>query len=192
MKKIIKHLGIIIFIIFLILGGALWYTSIYTQHNSTLIKVQDLEGMNSDKALELLDDVGLEGVINDTVYKDGVKRLSVINQNPAAGLTVKPGRKVYLVINTAKIPMVEVPDLAEKTSLKQATNILLRRHLKVGNVIKQRNSSVRHRTDEPVLAQYEHGTKKSIKPKTLIKRNSKIDLVIGIPMHHESDSSSVN
>lgn len=153
----------------------------YTNHDSELIEVTDLEGLNVDKAIEQLDGIGLVGVVTDTVYKDGVPKLSVINQNPVSGLQVKPGRKVYLVINTNDIPMVEVPSLAGQTSLQQAKNILLRRHLKVGRVIEKVHPSVRSRSDEPVLAQYKHGTKEEIKGGSLIERNSQIDLVIGIP-----------
>ena len=180
MKKILINLGIIGAIVAALAFGTLWFLGIYTNHNGTLIPVENLEGVSAKKALVLLEEAGLEGVIIDTVYKDGAKQLAVINQNPPAGLEVKEGRKVYLVINTNKVPMVTVPDLANKTSLPQATNILLRRHLKVGKVIKVVNSSVQTRSDEPVLSQYKAGTTTDIKPGTKIPRNSEIDLVVGI------------
>lgn len=161
--------------------GILWYLGTYTNHSSELIVVQDLEGKTGRAAMKLLNEAGLQGVVMDTVYKDGVPKNTVINQNPVAGLSVKAGRKVYLVINTNKIPMVAVPDLAGKTSLLQARNMLLRRHLKVGKIIKQVHSSVKTKSDEPVLDQYEAGTTVTILPNTLIERNSYIDLVIGIP-----------
>ncbi len=181
MKRIFTHLTIMAALIVVLALGTLWYLSIYTNHNSELIVVQNLEGKIGRDAIKLLKDAGLQGVVIDTVYKDGVPKNTVINQNPVAGLSVKPGRKVYLVINTNKIPMVAVPDLAGKTSLLQARNMLLRRHLKVGKIIKQINASVKTKSDEPVLDQYEAGTTKTILPNTLIERNSYIDLVIGIP-----------
>ena len=180
MKKILINLGLIAAIVAALFFGTLWFLGIYTNHNGKLIAVENLEGISSKKALDILNEAGLEGVVIDTVYKDGAKQLTVINQNPPAGLEVKKGRKVYLVINTNKVPMVKVPDLANKTSLPQATNILLRRHLKVGKIIKVVNSSVQTRSDEPVLSQYEAGTTKDIKPGALIPRNSEIDLVVGI------------
>jgi len=167
-------------IVAVIAVGTLWYLDIYTNHGSELIELQDLEGKTGREAIRILKDAGLEGVVTDTVYKDGAAKRAVINQNPAAGLSVKPGRKVYLVINSSKVPMVAVPDLAGKTSLSQAKNMLLRRHLKVGKIIKQVNASVRTKSDEPVLAQYEAGTTKNMAPNTLVERNSSIDLVIGI------------
>jgi beta-lactam-binding protein with PASTA domain len=180
MKKFGIHLGIIGVVTIGLLLGALRYLDIYTNHDSTLIQVENLEGLTARKAIAKLESMGLQSEVTDTVYKDGAKKLSVINQNPKAGLMVKPGRRVYLVINTDIVPMVMVPDLAEKTSLPQARNILLRRYLKVGTVIKEVTASVRTKNDEPVLAQYESGTTNVIKAGTLIERNSKIDLVVGI------------
>lgn len=181
MKKILIHLSSMVAIVVVLALGILWYLGTYTNHSSELIVVQDLEGKTGRAAMKLLNEAGLQGVVMDTVYKDGVPKNTVINQNPVAGLSVKAGRKVYLVINTNKIPMVAVPDLAGKTSLLQARNMLLRRHLKVGKIIKQVHSSVKTKSDEPVLDQYEAGTTVTILPNTLIERNSYIDLVIGIP-----------
>ena len=164
--------------------GTLWYLDIYTNHRSELIEVANLEGKTAKDALLLLKNGGLEGLIIDTVYKDGVAKNVVVNQNPVAGLEVKPGRKVYLIVNTSKLPMVAVPDLAGKTSLNEARNMLLRCHLKVGHVIKEINSSVKTKSDEPVLAQYTAGTTNTILPNTLIERNSSIDLVIGVSANY--------
>ena len=192
MKKFGIHLGSIGVITIALLLGTLRYLDIYTNHDSTLIQVENLEGLTARRAIVKLESMGLQSEVTDTVYKDGAKKLSVINQNPEAGLMVKPGRKVYLVINTDKVPMVMVPDLAEKTSLPQARNILLRRYLKVGNIIKEVTASVRTKNDEPVLAQYESGTTNVIKPGTLIERNSKIDLVVGISSDYYSSDSTLS
>ena len=190
MKKVLIHLGIMAAISIVLLLGTLWYLDIYTKHDSQLIKIENLEGLSAVDAVAKLEALGLRSEVTDTVYKDGAKKLSVINQTPHAGQEVKPGRKVYLVINTNKVPMVMVPDLAEKTSLPQAKNILLRRYLKVGKVIKKVTSSVRTQNDEPVLAQYESGTTNIIKAGTLIERNSEIDLVVGISEdYYKSDST---
>ncbi len=191
MKQIFKHLGLMAVVSLLLILGVLWYLKIYTKHDATLVTVENMDGVLVQKAIEQLDAAGLEGVVIDTVYKDGAKKLSVINQNPEAGQKVKPGRKIYLVINTDKVPMVEIPDLAEKTSLSQAKNMLARRHLRLGDIIKKPHPSVMSKNDEPVLAMYEHGTTTSLTPGGLIERNSKIDLVIGVSIHgSDSDSTS--
>jgi beta-lactam-binding protein with PASTA domain len=188
MKKILINLGLICFISILSALGILWYLKIYTNHDSDLIEVTDLSGQNSDDALEYLKNNGLVGEVTDTVYKDGVEKLAVINQNPAPGMMVKPGRKVYLVININSIPMVSVPDLANKTSLSQARNILIRKHLKVGKLTEQISSFVKSMNDQPILAQYYPGTNETIKPGTKVERNSVIDLVVGVYGFSDLDS----
>lgn len=188
MKKILIHFGLICSISILIGLGVLWYLKIYTNHDSDLIQVTDLSGKDSNDALKYLENIGLEGEVTDTVYKDGVEKLAVINQNPAPGMMVKPGRKVYLVININSIPMVSVPDLANKSSLSQARNILIRKHLKLGKLTEQISSFVKSKNDQPILAQYYPGTDKPIKPGTMVERNSLIDLVVGISGSIDSDS----
>jgi beta-lactam-binding protein with PASTA domain len=191
MNKIGMHLGLVALVLVSLAVGTLAFLNIYTKHDSKQVEVISLDGVKAERAISMLDDLGLEAVVMDTVYKDGAKKLAVINQNPAAGQMVKKGRKVYLVVNTDKVPMVMVPDLAEKTSLPQARNILLRSHLRVGNIIRQIDASVRSKNDEPVLAQYEAGTTTPIPSGTLIERNSTIDLVIGIPAdYYKTDSTS--
>ena len=193
MKKIAINLGIMALIVLTVIFGIFWFLDSYTKHDDALVNIPNLEGVRASKALRTLDDLGLQGMVSDTVYKDGAKKLAVINQNPIAGLDVKKGRKVYLVINTGDVPMVIVPDLAEKTSLQQATNILLRRHLKVGQIIKEVNSSVKTKNDEPVLAQYIAGTTEELVPGTEIERNSEVDLVVGITAdYYLSDSTIVD
>ena len=188
MKKILIHFGLICSISILIGLGVLWYLKIYTNHDSDLIEVTDLSGKDSNDALKYLENIGLEGEVTDTVYKDGVEKLAVINQNPAPGMMVKPGRKVYLVININSLPMVSVPDLANKSSLSQARNILIRKHLKLGKLTEQISSFVKSKNDQPILAQYYPGTDKPIKPGTMVERNSLIDLVVGISGSMDSDS----
>jgi|TARA_B110000977_G_scaffold24519_1_gene29922 beta-lactam-binding protein with PASTA domain len=193
MKKIAINLGIMALIVLTVIFGIFWFLDTYTKHDDALVKIPNLEGVRASRALSALDDLGLQGMVSDTVYKDGAKKLAVINQNPIAGLDVKKGRKVYLVINTGDVPMVRVPDLAEKTSLQQATNILLRSHLKVGQIIKVVNSSVKTKHDEPVLAQYIAGTTEELVPGTEIERNSEVDLVVGITVdYYLSDSTAVD
>jgi beta-lactam-binding protein with PASTA domain len=188
MKKILIHFGLICSVSILIGLGVLWYLKIYTNHDSDLIEVTDLSGKDSNDALKYIENIGLEGEVTDTVYKDGVEKLAVINQNPAPGMMVKPGRKVYLVININSIPMVSVPDLANKSSLSQARNVLIRKHLKLGKLTEQISSFVKSKNDQPILAQYYPGTDKPIKPGTMVERNSLIDLVVGISGSIDSDS----
>ena len=56
----------------------------------------------------------------------------IIKQNPAAHSRVKAGRKIHLVVSKGPEPGV-VPDLKKKT-LAEATTMLEKARLKVGNV----------------------------------------------------------
>ncbi|MFY0642928.1 MAG: PASTA domain-containing protein [Bacteroidia bacterium] len=190
MKKLIKHIVLIGLLSLFFILAALWTLKFYTKHNEPLILLPNLEGEYSQDAIDRLEELGLNSEIVDTVFKDGAKKLAVINQNPNAGLNVKKGRRVYLVINSDKVPMVEIPDLAGKTSLVQAKNILSRRGLKLGKVIERPCDFVRSRADEPVIAQFAHGDSADLSPGRFIERNSIIDLVICVPMN-VSDSLSI-
>lgn len=189
MKDLAKHIGYMVGVGVLLIVIALYSIKIYTKHNADLVMVPELEGLSSQKAIEELEALGLRAEIVDTVYKDGAKKLEVINQNPPCSLEVKPNRRVYLVINSDQVPMVEIPDLVGKTSLGQAKNILSRQGLRLGRVIEKPCDYVRSRSDEPVIGQFVGGDSVNLRPGGLIERNSVIDLVICVPLE-VSDSNS--
>lgn len=190
MKDIVKHIGYIIGVSVLLVVIALYSIKIYSKHNADLILVPKLEGKSSIEAIEELKTLGLRAEIVDTVYKDGARKLEVINQNPPCSLEVKPNRRVYLVINSEEVPMVEIPDLVGRTSLGQAKNILSRQGLRLGRVIERPCDYVRSRSDEPVIGQYMAGDSTNLRAGGLVERNSIIDLVICVPMQ-QADSISV-
>lgn len=186
MKLIYKHILIIASISIILIVLLLYGLRFYTKHDVDLVEVPDLIEINQNEAIEIIKKMNLHAEITDTAFKDGAPKSSVINQIPKPGFFVKPGRTVYLVINSSEVPMVEVPDLAGKTSLQQARSILLRRGLSIGKVIESESKYVSSRKDEPVLYQFKHRDTISLRPGTLIERNSKIDLVIGIPKKNNS------
>lgn len=188
MKRIVKHLIILGIITIFLLVGLHYWLKYYTGHDEPTVQVPEVAGMLSAQAQRLLGDLGLEGVVSDTVYKRGAGKLNVVSQNPTTGSHVKKGRKIYLVINSDQVPKVKVPDLAGKTSLRQAKNILKRRGLELGRVIRTPDPSINSPTDEPVFAQYRHMDSVSLTPGSLIQKYSKIDLLVG-EMIHQSDSS---
>ncbi len=190
MKRILKHLGLMAAVVVALILLALLILKWYTNHNDTLVVIPHIEGKLSGEAIQKLEDAGLRAEVVDTVYKDGARKLEVINQNPASGLKVKHGRRVYLVINSDAIPMVEIPDLVGRTSLSQAKNMLSRQGLRLGRVIERPSDFVKSRADEPVIGQYVHGDSVNLKAGSLIERNSIIDLVIGVP-RNSSDSTSM-
>jgi len=180
MRKIIKTLLLILLTTAVLVGGMLLFLHFYTGHNKELVKVPQIEGMRIDKGIRVLEDGGFEYEITDTVYRDGVELSSIIDQKPEADFEVKEGRKVYLVLNSDIVPDVEMPDLAGKASYNQALRILNNRGLKVGEKIEMPLKEIKDPDSQPVIEQHYAGSDEAIPPGTKIKRNSTIDLVVGI------------
>ncbi len=83
----------------------------FTKHGQQ-VKVPNVIGMRYDKAIQVLEAANLQAFVQDSVYYDSLPPLSVIAQTPSAEIKgVKPERMVYLTINRAKAPLVEMPDL---------------------------------------------------------------------------------
>lgn len=114
------NVGIAIVIIGIILLFVSWSLNSYTRHGQQ-VSVPELKGMNFEKAQQTLSALKLVPVIMDSAYNVEKPLNSVLEQNPKPGSKVKEDRKIYLLVNASKIPKVEVPDLAGKSSLKYAT-----------------------------------------------------------------------
>lgn len=61
----------------------------------------------------------------DSTYVKELRAGSILDYNPSAGQKVKEGRVIYLTINTLNIPLCQVPDVADNSSLRQAEARLL-------------------------------------------------------------------
>ena len=76
-----------------------------------------------DEARQALKARDLEVEKVELQYNPELPREVVIEQNPAAETAVKPGRRVYLTINSGETPMVKLPSV-ENLSLREARNRL--------------------------------------------------------------------
>jgi beta-lactam-binding protein with PASTA domain len=74
-------------------------------------KVPSVVGKSVDAARKLLEDKGFEVEIQDSLYIDTFPKLAVIKQTPGGDATVKVNRTIYLTINRAQPPLVEMPNL---------------------------------------------------------------------------------
>jgi len=178
-KRLLKNILLIVAVLIILLVSVFFVINRYTGHGEPNVETPDIEGERIDKALQILEDGGFDYEILDTVYRDHQPLLSVIDQNPEPGFKVKNGRKIYLVINSDEIPDVEMPDLAGKTSYRQALRILENRGLVMGEKIMKPHESILDPDSEPVLSQHMAGDTLEIEPGTKIKKHSKIDLVVG-------------
>ena len=93
--------NLIIIIIVAVLGLVIAYLSLglFTKHGQT-DQVPRVVNMSYTSAVEKLHDAGFKVEIKDSVYFEDVKPGVVVDQFPAAGAIVKPGRKIYLYINS--------------------------------------------------------------------------------------------
>ena len=70
-------------------------------------------------------DRGLNCVVADSSYVKNLPAGCILDYSPTAGQRVKEGRMVYLTINALDIPLQEVPDVADNSSVRQAEARLL-------------------------------------------------------------------
>ena len=106
----------------------------YTRHD-TVVQVPDLRGLPSAEAdsLLLVHDLDVRHVV--APYVATIERDAVIDQDPRPLSYVKPGRRIYLQVNSGQVPMVVVPTLYD-LSIRQARTTLLSSKLTVGAVLR--------------------------------------------------------
>ena len=153
----------------LLFGGWAWLRS-YTRHNAAA-RVPDLKGLPMEEATATLAARDLVGLVIDSVYTDGAAKGSVVDQDPEAGKDVKPGRKVYLVLNASQPKMIDMPKLVD-LSKRQAISVMEIIGLKVKELQYKPDPCV-----DCVIAQLYKG--KPIKPNERLRRGESITLVLG-------------
>ena len=135
------------------------------------MKIPAVVGLSIGEARKTLESQGFEIQIQDSIYNDTIPPLQVIKQFPEADNLVKVNRTVYLTINRALAPEIDMPNLLSMT-FRNAEMVLRRYGLKLGDTLFKpdfaRNS---------VLDQQYKG--ESIKPGTKIQQGSEITLVLG-------------
>jgi beta-lactam-binding protein with PASTA domain len=157
-------LALIIFIFFIF--SLKWLT-----HHDRSKTVPSVTGKTFEEAEKILDKAGFEVEIQDSVYVDTAKPLKVIKQVPEGDDIVKINRTVYLTINRAVPPTVEMPNIVGY-SYRSAEMVLKNMNLRIGDTI--------YKTDfakNSVLEQHYNGN--VITPGTKIRMGSAISLVLG-------------
>ncbi len=163
----------------LLAAGALAFLIIYitlkllgwiTKHDSYL-KVPAVLGKKTTDAVKLLEEKGFDVQIVDSVYTDTTKAGIVLKQLPDPDATVKINRTVFLTVNRAVPPMIEMPKL-EGQSLGFALDLLQRNHLQLGDTIFKPDFQAGY-----VLEQQYNGV--HIPEKAKVQWGSHITLVVG-------------
>ena len=155
--------GILIFTVYLALG---WYTK-----HDVKISVPNVVGQTVSNAEIMMQNEGLTIKIIDSVYNEKALPFSIIEQIPAAGNEVKPGRAIYVVINSGNKPKIKMPKLVDQ-SLTLATAVLKNNGLILGEI----SYSFDEIGNNLVISQKING--REIEPGTLLTKGTRIDLVI--------------
>ncbi len=111
-------LGMIVVSVAAIIGGMIFLNH-YT-HQDEIVTMPDVRGMDSGVAIKELAAAGLSAYVEDTGFVYDRPADIILDQSPVPGHKVKPGRKVELTINSHKVKMVALPDLADNCSLREA------------------------------------------------------------------------
>ena len=93
------------------------------------VTVPDVKELPIEEAKMQLDRMDLKVEVESGRYNPLLPRNVVVDQNPQPNMYVKPGRRIYLTINTGATPEVTVPSL-EGISLTLAQNFLFAAGLK--------------------------------------------------------------
>jgi beta-lactam-binding protein with PASTA domain len=156
-------LGVLIFTVYLALG---WYTKHYVK-----IPVPNVVVQTVSNAEIMMENEGLTVKIIDSVYNEKAEPFSIIEQIPSAGNEVKPGRAIYVVINSGNKPKIKMPKLVDQ-SLTLATAVLKNNGLILGDI----SFSYDEIGNNLVISQKING--REVQPGTLLTKGTKIDLVI--------------
>lgn len=133
--------------------------------------VPSVTGKNFELAIADLEKAGFDIEIQDSIYVDTVPPMTVIKQIPEADEIVKENRTVYLVINRAVPPMVEMPNLVGY-SFRNAEMVLKNMDLRIGDTSFKPDFA-----KNSVLEQRYNGS--IITPGTKVRKGSLIALVLG-------------
>lgn len=104
----------------------------YTRYGVS-VTVPEVAGVPIEKARNRLEERDLQVETLRKTFNPEVERGAVIEQNPQGGRSVKPGRRVYLTVNSGTEQKVSVPRVLDG-SIREAKNRLRAAGLAVGTV----------------------------------------------------------
>ena len=119
---ILYHLVVIVLLFLGVAVVSFLAMAIGTRHSARRT-VPDFVGLKLIDAKYYAGRRDLEIIINDSLHVSTYPGGVVLDQLPKGGVVVKPGRKVYVTINSVRQRMVDVPYVAGR-SLRQAKNML--------------------------------------------------------------------
>ncbi len=167
MYNVLLALGIVVMLLLIVQ----WSLKSYTRHGEG-IAVPDLKGLDLEQSREVLDKIGLELQVMDSIFDTKKPPLSVVEQNPKANAKVKSGRIIYLVVNATNAPTTELPDLVGRSSYKYAKMQLESYGLVVGEPIYKPDPHL-----NAVIGLLVNG--KPVTRKTKVAKGASVTLILG-------------
>lgn len=154
--------------------GLVWLTfrwlEFHTKHGQET-PVPNVMNISVQKAIKQLEDAGLTYEVDSGNFDPKFRPFQVLKTYPTAGARVKNGRIVRLKVNPRDYAPVQVPDILD-SYMGLAYTRLEQVGLKIGDTIFEPNIQ----KDAVIRMMYNGNT---LKPGTLLKRFSTIDLIVG-------------
>jgi beta-lactam-binding protein with PASTA domain len=150
----------------LILLSLTWLT-----HHNESKTVPSVTGKDYTEAKKILESAGFDVEIQDSIYSDTIKPLTVLKQVPESDEVVKINRTVYLTINRSVPPMIEMPNLVGY-SFRNAEMVLKNMNMRIGDTIYKPDFA-----KNSVLEQLYNGD--IVAAGTKLRMGSSISLVLG-------------
>lgn len=125
--NILFAIALIAALLFIFLLSLNWIT-----HHGKILKIPSVTGKSLSDAKTVLEKQGFDILIQDSVYVDSIAPLNVVKQFPEADAEVKINRTVYLTINRAVPPLIQMPQLVGQ-SFRSAEILLKQTGLKLGD-----------------------------------------------------------
>ena len=119
---ILYHLTVIA-LIFIGVAIVSFVAMAFGTRHSARRTVPDFVGLQLNDAEYFAERRDLNIIVNDSLHGSAYPGGVVLDQLPKGGVVVKPGRKIYVTINSSRQRMVAVPYVAGR-SLRQAKNML--------------------------------------------------------------------
>jgi eukaryotic-like serine/threonine-protein kinase len=169
-KQFFLHFALAGVSVLIVLFCLVKYLSSYTDHGE-FVEVPDF---NEKKVAELngfIEGKGVNFLIIDSLFDPTKEPGMVIKQDPAPKSKVKHNRNIYLYVTSRVAPQIQMPKLMDRSE-RQARQMIISYGLKVGSV-----------TTKPadcngcVIEQLFEG--KPIEPGQMIKKGSKVSLIVG-------------
>ena len=164
-KKFNMKKFVMIFVAIILLACGVIYAAL--DYSKNTVTVPDLKGKTIVEAEDILTKLKLTYSLSEE-YNDEVTPGQVCRQSPPANSRVKEGRKINLVVSKG-VEQGVVPNLVGK-NINDANNLLKEAKLLPGKV------TIRYDKSAPLGSVLEQ----SIKAKTKVSANTKIDMVVNI------------